>query len=120
MHHFSANLSHLISRRYIEASKAVAEKAHSAKLSAAALTCYLNIAACRLKLSEWQDAIEKCTKVKTIFRKRKCYKSNWTKNIILDELLAYHDVVIYISCSISFLFVCLNQMSSIGLTLRGK
>ncbi|XP_062992200.1 peptidyl-prolyl cis-trans isomerase D [Elgaria multicarinata webbii] len=54
------------SLRYIEDSKAVAEEADSAKLNAAALTCYLNIAACKLKLSEWQDAIENCAKVLAI------------------------------------------------------
>ncbi|XP_048365065.1 peptidyl-prolyl cis-trans isomerase D isoform X2 [Sphaerodactylus townsendi] len=51
------------SLRYIEASLAVAGKEDSAKLNAAALTCYLNIAACKLKLEEWQDAIENCSKV---------------------------------------------------------
>ncbi|KAL8207217.1 UNVERIFIED_CONTAM: hypothetical protein K2H54_048446 [Gekko kuhli] len=51
------------SLRYIEASLAVAGKEDSAKLNAAALTCHLNIAACKLKLAEWQDAIENCAKV---------------------------------------------------------
>ncbi|XP_003221776.1 peptidyl-prolyl cis-trans isomerase D [Anolis carolinensis] len=54
------------SLRYIEASKAVAEKTDSAKLDSAALTCFLNIAACKLKLSEWQDAIENCTEALAI------------------------------------------------------
>ncbi|KAF7244112.1 Peptidyl-prolyl cis-trans isomerase D [Varanus komodoensis] len=54
------------SLRYIEASKAVAEEVDSAKLNAAALTCHLNIAACKLKLSEWQDAIENCNKALAI------------------------------------------------------
>uniref|UniRef100_A0A8D0B451 Peptidyl-prolyl cis-trans isomerase D n=1 Tax=Salvator merianae TaxID=96440 RepID=A0A8D0B451_SALMN len=54
------------SLRYIEASKAVADQKDSAKLNAVALTCYLNIAACQLKLSKWQDAIENCTEALAI------------------------------------------------------
>ncbi|KAH0616068.1 hypothetical protein JD844_026879 [Phrynosoma platyrhinos] len=54
------------SLRYVEASKAIAEETDSAKLNTAALTCYLNIAACKLKLSEWQGAIENCTEALTI------------------------------------------------------
>ncbi|XP_042323965.1 peptidyl-prolyl cis-trans isomerase D [Sceloporus undulatus] len=54
------------SLRYVEASKAVAKETDAAKLNTAALTCYLNIAACKLKLSEWQDATENCTEALAI------------------------------------------------------
>ncbi|XP_030419199.1 peptidyl-prolyl cis-trans isomerase D isoform X3 [Gopherus evgoodei] len=46
--------------RYVEASKAIAEESDTAKLNPAALTCLLNIAACKLKVSDWQGAIESC------------------------------------------------------------
>ncbi|KAM7167988.1 peptidyl-prolyl cis-trans isomerase D isoform 2-T2 [Macrochelys suwanniensis] len=48
------------SLRYVEASKAIAEESDTAKLNPAALTCLLNIAACKLKVSDWQGAIESC------------------------------------------------------------
>ncbi|XP_032659350.1 peptidyl-prolyl cis-trans isomerase D isoform X4 [Chelonoidis abingdonii] len=46
--------------RYVEASKAIAEESDTAKLNPAALTCLLNIAACKLKVSDWQGTIESC------------------------------------------------------------
>ncbi|XP_065260785.1 peptidyl-prolyl cis-trans isomerase D [Emys orbicularis] len=46
--------------RYVEASKAIVEESDIAKLNPAALTCLLNIAACKLKVSDWQGAIESC------------------------------------------------------------
>ncbi|XP_034626802.1 peptidyl-prolyl cis-trans isomerase D isoform X1 [Trachemys scripta elegans] len=45
---------------YVEASKAILEESDTAKLNPAALTCLLNIAACKLKVSDWQGAIESC------------------------------------------------------------
>lgn len=53
--------------RYVEASKAVAEEADKPKLKAVALTCVLNIGACKLKLSDWQGAIESCSEVNLMF-----------------------------------------------------
>uniref|UniRef100_A0ABM5GIX9 peptidylprolyl isomerase n=1 Tax=Pogona vitticeps TaxID=103695 RepID=A0ABM5GIX9_9SAUR len=81
--------------RYIEASKAVAEKVDSAKLNAAALTCYLNIAACKLKLSEWQDAIENCTKAlaldpantKALYRRAQAWEASKDYDQALADLL---------------------------------
>ncbi|KAM9677441.1 peptidyl-prolyl cis-trans isomerase D isoform 2-T2 [Trichechus inunguis] len=46
--------------RYMEGSKAVTEKADSSKLQPVALSCVLNIAACKLKMSDWQGAIDSC------------------------------------------------------------
>ncbi|XP_038611031.1 peptidyl-prolyl cis-trans isomerase D [Tachyglossus aculeatus] len=44
--------------RYVECSKAAAED--TSKLNPVALSCILNIAACKLKMSNWQGAIESC------------------------------------------------------------
>lgn len=49
--------------RYVEASEALAEEADKRKLKTVALTCILNIGACKLKLSDWQGAIESCSEV---------------------------------------------------------
>ncbi|KAJ7326853.1 hypothetical protein JRQ81_016612 [Phrynocephalus forsythii] len=80
--------------RYIEASKAVAEKAHSAKLNSAALTCYLNIAACKLKLSEWEGAIENCTEAlaldpentKALYRRAQAWEASKDYDQALADL----------------------------------
>ncbi|XP_053111189.1 peptidyl-prolyl cis-trans isomerase D [Hemicordylus capensis] len=82
------------SLRYIEASKAVAEQADSEKLNAAALTCYINIAACKLKLSEWQDAIENCTaalsidpaNTKALYRRAQAWKGRRHHDQALADL----------------------------------
>lgn len=50
--------------RYVEASEAVAEEGDKAKLKTIGLSCVLNIGACKLKLSDWQGAIESCSEVK--------------------------------------------------------
>uniref|UniRef100_A0A8D0H7E1 Peptidyl-prolyl cis-trans isomerase D n=1 Tax=Sphenodon punctatus TaxID=8508 RepID=A0A8D0H7E1_SPHPU len=52
--------------RYVEASKAVVEGADTSKLNSAVLTCVLNNAACKLKLSDWQGAIESCSEALAI------------------------------------------------------
>ncbi|XP_061048642.1 peptidyl-prolyl cis-trans isomerase D isoform X4 [Eubalaena glacialis] len=46
--------------RYVEGSKAAAENAGGAKLQPVALSCLLNIGACKLKLSDWQGAVDSC------------------------------------------------------------
>ncbi|XP_073748524.1 peptidyl-prolyl cis-trans isomerase D isoform X3 [Callorhinus ursinus] len=46
--------------RYVEGSKAVIEKADRLKLQPIALSCVLNIGACKLKMSNWQGAIDSC------------------------------------------------------------
>ncbi|XP_073197576.1 peptidyl-prolyl cis-trans isomerase D isoform X3 [Lepidochelys kempii] len=46
--------------RYVEASKAIVEESNTAKFNPTALICLLNIAACKLKVSDWQGAIESC------------------------------------------------------------
>ena len=53
--------------RYVEASEAVAEEADKPKLKTVALSCVLNIGACKLKLSDWQGAIESCSEVNLMF-----------------------------------------------------
>lgn len=46
--------------RYVEGSKAVAEKEDGSKLQPVALSCVLNIGACKLKMSNWQGAVDSC------------------------------------------------------------
>lgn len=53
--------------RYLEASEAVIEEVDKAKLKTPALTCILNVAACKLKQSDWQGTIENCSEVKFDF-----------------------------------------------------
>uniref|UniRef100_A0A7N9CM27 Peptidyl-prolyl cis-trans isomerase D n=1 Tax=Macaca fascicularis TaxID=9541 RepID=A0A7N9CM27_MACFA len=49
--------------RYVDSSKAVIETADRAKLQPIALSCVLNIGACKLKMSNWQGAIDSCLEV---------------------------------------------------------
>uniref|UniRef100_A0A4W2FSY6 Peptidyl-prolyl cis-trans isomerase D n=1 Tax=Bos indicus x Bos taurus TaxID=30522 RepID=A0A4W2FSY6_BOBOX len=46
--------------RYVEGSRAAAEGADGAKLQPVALSCVLNIGACKLKMSDWQGAVDSC------------------------------------------------------------
>ncbi|XP_030721607.1 peptidyl-prolyl cis-trans isomerase D isoform X1 [Globicephala melas] len=46
--------------RYVEGSKAATENAGRAKLQPVTLSCLLNIGACKLKLSDWQGAVDSC------------------------------------------------------------
>uniref|UniRef100_A0A0B8RPL9 Peptidyl-prolyl cis-trans isomerase D n=1 Tax=Philothamnus irregularis TaxID=1899461 RepID=A0A0B8RPL9_9SAUR len=87
------------SLRYIDASKAVAEE-ESAKLNSVALTCYLNTAACKLKLLEWQDAIENCAKAlaidptntKALYRKAQAWEGTKDYDKALVELQKAQDI----------------------------
>ncbi|KAJ8781808.1 hypothetical protein J1605_010792 [Eschrichtius robustus] len=45
---------------YVEGSKAATENAGGAKLQPVTLSCLLNIGACKLKLSDWQGAVDSC------------------------------------------------------------
>lgn len=49
--------------RYVEGSKAVIDKADRSKLQPIALSCMLNIGACKLKMSDWQGAVDSCLEV---------------------------------------------------------
>nr|XP_026251718.1 peptidyl-prolyl cis-trans isomerase D [Urocitellus parryii] len=46
--------------RYVDSSKAVIEKADGSRLQSIALSCVLNIGACKLKMSNWQGAVDSC------------------------------------------------------------
>ncbi|EPY83683.1 peptidyl-prolyl cis-trans isomerase D [Camelus ferus] len=46
--------------RYVEAYKAVTQEADAARLQSVALSCVLNIGACKLKMSDWQGAVDSC------------------------------------------------------------
>ena len=57
-----AACAHVFSR-YVEGSKAATENAGGAELQPVALSCLLNIGACKLKLSDWQGAVDSCLEV---------------------------------------------------------
>ena len=44
----------------MDSSKAVIEKADRSRLQPIALSCVLNIGACKLKMSNWQGVIDSC------------------------------------------------------------
>ncbi|XP_071893461.1 peptidyl-prolyl cis-trans isomerase D isoform X1 [Anas platyrhynchos] len=80
------------SLRYVEASETVAEEADKPKLKTIGLTCVLNIGACKLKLSDWQGAIDSCSEAlkidpantKALYRRAQ----GWQGIKDLDEALA--------------------------------
>ncbi|KAJ6668706.1 hypothetical protein lerEdw1_012189 [Lerista edwardsae] len=90
-----ANKKYSKSLRYIDASKAAAEQADPAKLNAVALICCLNIAACKLKLAEWQDAIENCAEAlaidpsntKALYRRAQAWEGKKEYDQALADLL---------------------------------
>ncbi|NIG57981.1 peptidyl-prolyl cis-trans isomerase D [Pontoporia blainvillei] len=50
---------------YVEGSKAATENAGRAKLQPVTLSCLLNIGACKLKLSDWQGAVDSCLEMQS-------------------------------------------------------
>lgn len=53
--------------RYLECgSNALDDEIMQKKLESTALSCILNTAACKLKLQQWQEAIESCDEVHTL------------------------------------------------------
>lgn len=52
----------------------MAEEADKPKLKTIGLTCVLNIGACKLKLSDWQGAIDSCSEVNLVLSN---LISNW-------------------------------------------
>lgn len=50
-------------RRYLEASGDQLEEAAQKKLEPIALSCFLNTAACDLKMQLWQEAVDSCDEV---------------------------------------------------------
>ena len=65
--------------RYVDSSKAAIEKADTSRLQPIALSCVLNIGACKLKMSNWQGATDSClealemdpSNTKALYRKAK-------------------------------------------------
>lgn len=49
--------------RYLEVSGDLLEEEAQQKLVPTALSCFLNTAACNLKLQLWQDAVDSCNEV---------------------------------------------------------
>jgi hypothetical protein len=69
--------------RYVDSSKAVIEKADRSRLQPIALSCVLNIGACKLKMSNWQGAIDSCLEVSLceIFFFSSSYKNTIVFNV---------------------------------------
>ncbi|XP_005517649.1 PREDICTED: peptidyl-prolyl cis-trans isomerase D [Pseudopodoces humilis] len=88
------------SLRYVEASEAVAEEADKPKLKTIALTCVLNIGACKLKLSDWQGAIESCSEVlkidpantKALYRRAQGWQGIKDLDQALADLKKAHEI----------------------------
>lgn len=47
----------------MDSSKAILPEAAAPRLQPVALSCVLNIGACKLKLSDWQGAVDSCLEV---------------------------------------------------------
>ncbi|NWX92538.1 PPID isomerase, partial [Nothoprocta pentlandii] len=88
------------SLRYVEASEAVAEAADKPKLKTVALTCVLNIGACKLKLSDWQGAIESCSEAlkidpantKALYRRAQGWQGIKDLDQALADLKKAHEI----------------------------
>ncbi|KAF1479241.1 Peptidyl-prolyl cis-trans isomerase D, partial [Eudyptes chrysolophus] len=88
------------SLRYVEASEAVAEEADKPKLKTVALTCVLNIGACKLKLSDWQGAIERCSEAlkidpantKALYRRAQGWQGIKDLDQALADLKKAHEI----------------------------
>uniref|UniRef100_A0A803VVP0 Peptidyl-prolyl cis-trans isomerase D n=1 Tax=Ficedula albicollis TaxID=59894 RepID=A0A803VVP0_FICAL len=86
--------------RYVEASEAVAEEADKPKLKTVALTCVLNIGACKLKLSDWQGAIESCSEAlkidpantKALYRRAQGWQGIKDLDQALADLKKAHEI----------------------------
>ncbi|XP_028658489.2 peptidyl-prolyl cis-trans isomerase D [Erpetoichthys calabaricus] len=64
----AANKKYSKALRYLEVTKENIEKEEELKkkLETKALSCILNVAACKLKLQQWQEAIDSCTEALTL------------------------------------------------------
>ncbi|KAM9381848.1 peptidyl-prolyl cis-trans isomerase D [Phaethornis superciliosus] len=88
------------SLRYVEASEEVAEEADKPKLKGVALTCVLNIGACKLKLLDWQGAIESCsealeidpTNTKALYRRAQGWQGVKDLDQALADLKKAHEI----------------------------
>ncbi|NWX51928.1 PPID isomerase, partial [Steatornis caripensis] len=88
------------SLRYVEASEAVAEAADKPKLKTVALTCVLNIGACKLKLLDWQGAIESCSEAlkidpantKALYRRAQGWQGIKDLDQALADLKKAHEI----------------------------
>lgn len=81
--------------RYVECSKAIIEKADGNKLQSVALSCVLNIGACRLKMANWQGAVDSClealeidpSNTKALYRRAQGWQGLVFSGLILKILL---------------------------------
>ncbi|XP_068571319.1 peptidyl-prolyl cis-trans isomerase D [Cebidichthys violaceus] len=68
--------------RYLEVSGELLEEAAQQKLEPTALSCFLNTAACHLKMQQWQDALDSCNEAlelnqantKALFRRAQAWQ----------------------------------------------
>uniref|UniRef100_A0A8C9FKN0 Peptidyl-prolyl cis-trans isomerase D n=1 Tax=Pavo cristatus TaxID=9049 RepID=A0A8C9FKN0_PAVCR len=85
---------------YVEASEAVAEEGDKPKLKTIGLSCVLNIGACKLKLSDWQGAIESCSEAlqidpantKALYRRAQGWQGIKDLDQALADLKKAHEI----------------------------
>lgn len=77
--------------RYVDGAKAVSEEADGLKLQPVALSCMLNIGACKLKMSDWQGAVDSCLEVSLFdfLKELDCDLSLRTEVVLCDTGISY-------------------------------
>ncbi|XP_030048087.1 peptidyl-prolyl cis-trans isomerase D-like [Microcaecilia unicolor] len=86
--------------RYVESSKDVTGDDNISKLNPIALSCNLNIAACKLKQSDWRAAIESCTEAleldpsntKALYRRAQGWQGLKDYDQALEDLKKAHEI----------------------------
>ncbi|KAM8848595.1 peptidyl-prolyl cis-trans isomerase D [Synchiropus picturatus] len=86
--------------RYLEVGGEVLEETQQKKLEPTALSCYLNTAACRLKLQLWQEALESCNEAleldhsstKALFRRAQAWQGLKEFSSAMTDLKLAHGI----------------------------
>ncbi|XP_029472498.1 peptidyl-prolyl cis-trans isomerase D [Rhinatrema bivittatum] len=86
--------------RYVESSKDVTGDDNISKLNPIALSCNLNIAACKLKQSDWRAAIESCeealeldpSNTKALYRRAQGWQGLKDYDQALEDLKKAHEI----------------------------
>lgn len=86
--------------RYVESSKDVTGDDNIEKLNPIALSCNLNIAACKLKMADWRAAIESCyealeidpSNTKALYRRAQGWQGLKDYDQALEDLKKAHEV----------------------------
>ncbi|KAK5864466.1 hypothetical protein PBY51_015705 [Eleginops maclovinus] len=86
--------------RYMEVSGDLLEEAAQKKLEPTALSCFLNTAACYLKMQQWQDAVDSCNEAieldqantKALFRRAQAWQGLKENSQAMVDLKKAHGV----------------------------